>query len=277
MVLGTATTIVTRRCPGREQAYAVLSCPSRELHGVETTDTHTDTAAEVVVEDRPATLRPYRPADAPDIRRIWRATLAMGAPAPLAGRIVDRYEGLALDWYLDRENHDAGRADVVVVEQDGGVHGYALACLRAPHYDRWAARRAVRWGLRSLLAAPVVPAPVRRFTWLRVRDGLHAWRHQAPAPFPAHLHLNLEAGLRGDGIGHRLVGWMDRRVEAAGLAGFVGEVNVPAGGSIRAIEAAGAQVVDRVPNRTFSWLLGIPVERCMVARALDERTASVPR
>lgn len=239
--------------------------------------TLTDTAAPAVVEDLSTTLRPYRAGHASDVRRIWRATLAMGAPVAFSGQVVDHYEALALDWYLDPANHEAGRADAVVVEQDEAVRGYALACLDEGHFSRWATRRALRWGVRALATLPAQPPDVRMFVRLRVRDGLHAWRHQVPAPFPAHMHLNLDPEFRGGGIGHRLVGWMDRRVEAAGHDGFVGEVNVPVGGSVRAIEAAGARVVDRVPNRTFSWLLGVPVDRCVVARALAERTGTVPR
>lgn len=237
--------------------------------------TLTDAAATAVVEDLPATLRPYRAEHAPDVRRIWRATLAMGAPLAFTGGTMDRYESLALDWYLDPTNHEARRADAVVVEHGGAVRGYALACLDESHFVRWSARQAVRWGVRALVTMPAQPPDLRRFVRLRVRDGLYAWRHQAAPPFPAHMHLNLEPGLRGDGIGHRLVGWMDSRVEAAGLGGYVGEVNVPTGGSVRAIEAAGARVVDRVPNRTFSWLLGVPVDRCVIARALGERTETV--
>lgn len=241
------------------------------------TTTLTDAAAPVVAEDLPATLRPYRAEHAPDVRRIWRATLAMGAPVAFAGAVVDRYEALALDWYLDPRNHAARRADAVVVEQGGAVRGYALACLDEDHFARWSTRRALRWGARALATLPAQSCDVRRFVRLRVHDGLYAWRHQAPSPLPAHMHLNLDPELRGDGIGHQLVGWMDRRVDAAGFAGFTGEVNVPVGGSTRAIEAAGARVVHRVPNRTFSWLLGVPVERCVIARALDQRTATVPR
>ena len=239
--------------------------------------TLTDAPAPTVAEDLSATLRPYRAEHDPDIRRIWRTTLAMGSPVHFGGSAVDRYEALALDWYLDAGNYAARRADAVVVEQDGAIRGYALACLDDAHFGRWATRAALRWGARALATLPLQAADTRRFVRLRVRDGVHAWRHQVPSPYPAHMHLNLDPELRGDGIGHRLVGWMDRRVEAAGLAGFTGEVNVPEGGSTRAIEAAGAQVVDRVPNRTFSWLLGTPVDRCVIARALAKRTDTVPR
>lgn len=280
---------------------AVPSPSGRVLGGVEPTGTHTDAAAPVAVEDRPrhdvpcasaasgvgtavppvahlpAVLRPYRHAHAHDVRRIWRATLAMGSPVPFPLAEVATYESLALDWYLDPDNHAARRADAVVVEEDGVVRGYLLACLDEAHFQRWATRRAVRWATGAVLRLPRMSSDARRFVRLRVRDGLHAWRHQVAPPFPAHMHFNLDPQLRGVGIGHHLVGWMDRRVEAAGLAGYVGEVNVPHGGSLRAIEAAGAEVVDRVANRTFSWLLGTPVERCVIARPLARRTTTVPR
>lgn len=245
-------------------------------------NTHTETATTVVVEghpaaDLPAVLRPYSPEHAADVRRIWRTTLAMGSPIAFAYRDLQAYESLALDWYLDPANHDARRADAVVVEEDGDIRGYLLACLDEDHFSRWATRRAVRWGARSIARLPLMSKDARRFVRLRIRDGLHAWRHQAPSPYPAHMHFNLDPELRGVGIGHHLVGWMDRRVEAAGLGGYTGELNAPVGGSLRAIEAGGGRVVGRVPNRTFSWLLGAEVERCVIARSLAERTDTVPR
>lgn len=224
-----------------------------------------------------ARIRAYRTADDAAVRRIWRETVVLGAPTPFDVGEVATYERLCLDWHLDPANHEAGRADAVVVEQNGGVHGYLLACLDQAHFDRWSRRRAVRWALGAVAAMPRLSTAARRFVRLRVRDGLHAARHQPPPPFPAHMHVNLDPGLRDQAIGHQLVGWMDRRVERAGLAGYVGEVNVPEGRSLRAIEAAGARVVARVPNRTFSWLLGTRVDRCVIARDLALRTDAVPR
>ena len=229
------------------------------------------------VTDLPAAIRPYRPEHAGEVRRIWRETIALGSPIDFSYEDLASYESLSLDWYLDPANHDARRCDAVVVEEDGRVRGYLLACLDQQHFDRWCTRAGLRWGVRSALRLPLLSKHARMFVRRRIADGLHAFRHQAPAPFPAHMHFNLDPQLRGHFIGHHLVGWMDRRVAAAGLDGYFGEVNVPEGRSLRVFEDGGGRIVDRVPNRTFSWILGQHVERAVIARPLADRTDTVPR
>lgn len=225
-------------------------------------------SARTPAADRPCVIRPLRPGDGLEVCRIFRATIVLGRPLGLHYADVVSYERLCLGWYLT-----TGRDHARVVEQDGEIVGYLLACLDQPAYESWARRHAVRWAARSLwrLATGRLGADARRFVRLRVEDGLDAWRHAAPPPFPAHAHLNLDAGVRDAGIGHRLAAEMDDMVEAAGLDGWYGEINVPAGGSLDALEREGVVVVHRMPSRTFSWLLGTPVHRATVARALDAR------
>jgi hypothetical protein len=218
----------------------------------------------------PLELRPIRPGEEAEVRRIFRATLLLGRPLPIDTADLGSYESLCLSWYLEH-------GEVVVAVQDGRVRGYLLACLDQGAFDRWARPRALRWGLRSAgrIAAGRCRGDARRFAWNRIRDGLSAWQHAPPPVFPAHAHLNLDPEVRGASTGHRLVAMMDDLVEAAGLPGWFGELNVPEGGSLAAIERAGAVVVHRQPNRTFSWLLGVPVERATIARSLHRRTDSV--
>jgi len=69
-------------------------------------------------------------------------------------------------------------------------------------------------------------------------------------------------------VGHQLAAWMDERVRRAGLGGYMGEINVPDGRSLHALEAAGVRIVGRTRNRTLSRLVGVPVDRCRVSRDL---------
>lgn len=218
---------------------------------------------------RPFHIRPLRSGDGLEIRRIFRATIVLGRPLALEYADLVSYERLCLDWYLTH-----GRADARVVEQDGEVVGYLLACLDQPAYDEWIRRRAVRWAGRATyrLATARLRGDALRFAKLRAQDGLSAWQGAPPPPFPAHAHLNLSAHVRDGGVGHRLVAVMDDLVEAAGFPGWYGEINVPEGGSLRALERQGARIVHRMPNRTFTWALGTPVDRVTVARSLTERS-----
>ena len=217
-------------------------------------------------------IRPLRSGEQDEVRRIFRATLLLGKPLPFDDRTLASYERLCLDWYLKR-------GTVLVADVNGDVRGYLLACLDQPGYERWSRRRAASWGLRAgvRIAVGACRGPARRFAWLRIRDGLATVRGAPAAPLPAHAHLNLEPEIRAGTTGHRLAVAMDELVAAAGLPGWFGEMNVPPGRSLAAIERAGARATHRQPNLTFSWLLAEPVDRVTIVRALARRTDSVVR
>lgn len=235
-------------------------------------DVAPDTAASRGGADRDVRIRPVRSGEEDEVRRIFRTTLLLGQPLPFEDRTLSSYSRLCLDWYLTR-------GTVLVADVDGHVRGYLLACLDQPAYERWSRRRAATWGLRAAarIGIGACRGPARRFAWLRIRDGLATLRAAPAAPMPAHAHLNLDPQIRAGSTGHRLAAAMDALVEAAGLPGWFGEMNVPPGRSLAAIERAGAVVVHRQSNLTFSWLLASPVERATIVRALATRTDSVVR
>lgn len=215
-------------------------------------------------------VRPLRADDEPHVRRIFRETIAMGAPAVLPPAELTRYEQLCLGWYLANPQHS------LTVVEDGAVRGYLLACLDERSQSRWATRHAIRWGVGAAgrILAGRARGDARRFVWHRVRDGVAMVRNGPTPPYPAHAHVNLDPQLRGVSVGHRLLGMMDETVADAGLDGWYGEMNWPAGTSPAAVEAAGAVVVHRQRNHTLSWLTGQDVERATVARPLARRTDS---
>jgi hypothetical protein len=206
------------------------------------------------------------------VRRIFRATLAMGRPLPFDHPVLGSYEALCLDWYL---GPGAGSA-VVAADPDGTVRGYLLGCLEQRGYERWARRAALRWlaATAALAATGRLRGPAVTFVRLRIADGLAGLRQPAP-PHDAHAHCNLDADVRDLGTGHRLAGAMDRMVEQAGLPGWSGELNVPAGGSLEALLRQGAVEHGRMRNRTFSWLLGQPVDRVTLERTLAARAVAL--
>lgn len=217
---------------------------------------------------RPVTIRPLRPNDGLEIARIFRATLVLGRPLDLDYRELVEYQRLCLDWYLTE-----GRTTARVVEDGDRVVGYLLGCLDQAGYDRWVRAQAVRWAAAAALRAATfrLRPTARRFVTLRIADGLSSWWSAAGPPLPAHAHLNLTADVRDVGIGHRLAGAMDEMVEAAGMTGWFGEINVPRGASIEALTRQGARVVRATRSRTFSWALQTPVRRVTVVRRLADR------
>jgi GNAT superfamily N-acetyltransferase len=121
-----------------------------------------------------------------------------------------------------------------VAEADGRVVGYLTGCP-----DTAAFRRARRLRVTRPLQVAIAH---RRYAWnadarrvvalaLRLRRGaesrLDATRPGGdPHSYPAHLHMNVEAGYRGRGIGAALIERYTRDLRAAGVPGvhlFCGE------------------------------------------------------
>jgi hypothetical protein len=210
------------------------------------------------------TIRRLTPSVIPDVRRVFRETVALGRPLPFPVPGFAAYEQLCLGWFLG-----PGWEDAAVLDQDAVVRGYVLVCTDLPAYRRWAARAAAAWALRATarLAAGRLAPEAARFYRLRLLDGVQALKDGPAPPMPAVVHLNLDPGLRGGMEGLRLARHADRRCAEAGLPGWYGEVNAPVGGRAAGLRRGGFEVVHRAPNHTLSWLAGRPVERLTVVRA----------
>lgn len=217
----------------------------------------------------PPILRTARAADEAAIRRIFRSTLFgpllpatfAGLNEPSSAAIMRAYENLCLDWYFEHGS--------VIVADDGIVRGYLLACTDQRRYTRWVIGQSLTWALRSSIMAThrAIDPVVRHFVRLRIADGVASAVTFGPAnaPMPAHAHLNLSRGVRAAGYGRRLVRRMHQLTAEAGLEGWFGETNLPAGRSPRAFERHGAWIVARTRSRTASWAYGRDMERCTVA------------
>lgn len=263
-MMSRAATVIVISGDRRREVVASLPSPTGDALRAMDTTTHAPPPSAI----RPAVIRPLHRNDGLEVARIFRSTLALGRPLDLDYADLVEYQRLCLDWYLT-----VGREHARVVEQDGAVVGYLLACLDQDDFGTWVQRRALRWAAATAWRAATLrlTPTARRFAALRAADGLSAWWGDPGPPFPAHAHVNLTADVRDAGIGHRLAGTMDELVEAAGFDGWFGEVNVPQGTSLAAFARQGARVVRRVHSRTFTWALGTPVTRVTIVRTLADR------
>ena len=210
-------------------------------------------------------IRPLRNADERELRRVFRATIALGHPVsdqPGVDHALRPYERLCLGWYLG-----PGRRYASVLRDDDRVVGYALVCVDPEGFGRWQRHAAARY-LAHVVPRLVLrryPASVRRFYRLRLRDGWDLWRHtdDRVAGLP-HAHFNATAP--GGLPGRLLADHVDAVVAAAGFEAWYGEMNARAGRRVAALGRWGAEIVSRRPNATLTWLSGAPVERLTVLR-----------
>ncbi len=214
--------------------------------------------------------RPLLPTDDPELRRVFRATIALGHPVS-RGAPVDAalrpYERLCLDWYLR-----AGRAHACVLQDGEHVVGYALVCVEPDAFARWQQRAGAHFTAHVVprLLTRRYPASISRFYRLRLRDGWDMWRHpeHRVAGLP-HAHMN--ATTMGGLSGRLLADHVDAAVAAAGFESWYGEMNARTGRRVAALGRWGAEVVARRRNGTLTWLTGSPVERLTVLRRVSDR------
>lgn len=218
--------------------------------------------------------RRLRSGDDAAIRRVFRATLALGHPAPFgasAERALRPYERLCLGWYLN-----GGREAACVLTAGNRVAGYALVCLDPAAFARWQRRAGVRVSAYVMprLLARRYPDPIDRFYRLRLRDGWALWRHhENRVDGLPHAHMNA-CDTMGGLPGRLLADHVNAAVAAAGFPAWYGEMNARAGRRVAALSRWGAEIVARQPNLTLTWLAGAPVERLTVLRRVPDHRAA---
>jgi ribosomal protein S18 acetylase RimI-like enzyme len=159
-------------------------------------------------------IRPYRPADRAQVRRICHQTGFMGEPADWYWRDETSFANIWTGYYTDVEPESA-----FVVEDATGVLGYLLGCLdtsRAPSAQRAIVREIVR---RQLVFRPGTAAFFRRAIADVARDPRVGSGELDDPRYPSHLHIDLLPAARGRGAGRRL---MDAWFERLGVAGSPG-------------------------------------------------------
>ena len=153
--------------------------------------------------DGDAAIRPYRPGDRGAVRRVACETAD-------AGRPVERFFGdreLAAD-LLTRYYTDWEPGSLAVAEHGERVVGYLAGCLDTRRCRRVVARR-----LAPRIAARAACRGIfwSRDAWRLAGAALGAWRRGRRGErvsleaYPAHLHVNLLEGSRGQGLGRALV------------------------------------------------------------------------
>jgi ribosomal protein S18 acetylase RimI-like enzyme len=159
-------------------------------------------------------VRCCRPRDAEAVHRICVATGDAGEPADRILGDPDLIAYVFADPYLLLQPELA-----FVAEHHGAVVGYAVAALNSEEfYARWQ----LEWSPRFAATHPSGPETDTRSADSQLRAFLHRPRLMLPADrnrFPSHLHINLLAGARRQGMGRRLLGAVFGELMRAGSPG----------------------------------------------------------
>ena len=162
-------------------------------------------------------VRPYGPGDRAQVRQLCCETADRGKPVERFFPEREIFADLVLAYYTDYEPEATW-----VAESEGEAIGYLAGCLN--HRRCW---RTMIWRIipRAVFRTLRCGLWVSRQTWFLLGAGLKTtlrggfWRRVPLGRYPAHLHVNVQQGFRGQHVGRRLVEQFCEQVKAAHLAG----------------------------------------------------------
>lgn len=210
-------------------------------------------------------VRPYRSKDCSAIRRICCDTGFLGNPIEAIFSDREIFADLFTRPYLDYEPEHAW-----VAEADGRVIGYLLGSI-SPIFDYTLMYSGFQTTMKMILRAVTGryarhPRTKTFIRWLLTNGYREQPKHPGRA---AHLHLDIEKGYRGHGIGCRLWRAYETQLRSAGIedcygAFFSWSKRRPENGYRR----FGFSVFDRKPTTMFRPEIVDPVDVVCVQRKL---------
>jgi len=162
-------------------------------------------------------IRRYEPRDRAAVRRICCDTADAGRPVERFFPDREVIADLLTNYYMEFEPHST-----FVADGGAGPVGYLTGCLNTSRY-----LRIVKWRIAPVALAKALvrgtfwhPQTLRLF---RANIGMWLTSEYRSAPalgeYPAHLHVNVQDGFRGQRIGQRLVEAFFERARDAGVRG----------------------------------------------------------
>jgi len=167
--------------------------------------------------DTTAQIRPYEPRDRMALRQICSDTADAGQPIERIFPDREVFADLLTNYYTEFEPQS-----VFVADNAGEVVGYVTGSVDTKRFLRTMIWRIVPVVLVKALLRGTLwhPQTVRLF---RANIGLWLKSGHRTGPtmdnYPAHLHINLREGFRGQQLGRRLVEKFCNHARAAGARG----------------------------------------------------------
>jgi ribosomal protein S18 acetylase RimI-like enzyme len=214
----------------------------------------------------PFMVRPYEPADRPEVFRLMADTAFFGEPVEAFLEARELFCDAFCAYYTDLEPER-----VWVASLDGRAVGALLGCIDSR-------------GQRNRWRRQVLPVVVRRWLKGRYRVGPLTWRYilsqsvalmkgELPAadlkPYPAHLHINVEAGWRGQGLGKRLVTAFLQQIHEMGLPGVHLSTTSLNRSAIGLYKRVGFELLDARVTQAWGHWVKDPVENRLYGMGLE--------
>jgi len=204
-----------------------------------------------------AVVRHYRPSDREALHRIAGDTAFFGQPIETYLDDRGHFLDLFVAYYTDYEPNYAWVAEV-----GGQVVGYLTGCPDTARHRRVLLRHLLPRVLLRFLAGRY---RVGRRTWHYIgRLALAELRGEFPSPdlaaYPAHLHINVAAGWRGQGLGKRLMAAYLAQLRTEGVPGVHLETTTRNRAAMCLYRSFGFQLLAARRTRLWEGIIAEPVE-----------------
>ena len=216
-------------------------------------------------------IRPYRREDREAVFRVAADTAFFGEPVEYIMEDRRLFCDGFYAYYTDFEPEHGWVATV-----NGVVAGFLMGC--------WDTKKRDRAVIRYLLPEVVGKAITGRYrigklTWSYIwgvfKQSLQGIYNRKPHPldlnlFPAHLHVNLDSGYRGHGLGRRLMEAYLEQLRANKIPGVHLKTTNLNEAACKLYESMGFSLLSAYPEEIFNYVLGHRIEGRVYVMRLDE-------
>ncbi|MCR4407655.1 MAG: GNAT family N-acetyltransferase [Anaerolineae bacterium] len=218
-------------------------------------------------------VRPYRPEDRAGVRRVYADTAFFGEPVEAFFDDRELFADLGVSVYTDCY------ADYIfVADSQGEVVGYILG---SPAGDADVRAHAIKSLPRVLGRLVTGHYRIGRKTLIHV--GMNVWAglggellEVRSAAYPANLHINLEAGYRGQGLGMALIRAYLDKLRSGGVPGVHVVTTNRNEAALQLYRRAGFQLLQEKRTRMWQRYVDGEVRLMALGLRLNETPHSLP-
>jgi ribosomal protein S18 acetylase RimI-like enzyme len=212
----------------------------------------------------PVCIRSLNPSDASAVCRISADTARFGDPVESVLDDRDLFVDLFTGIYITQFPETCWVADA-----GGQVVGYLTGCLDSRAYDRLFRRNLLRVLLKVCLGRYRIGRRTLRTGLGFVCETLRRGPSPDLARFPAHLHINVLATYRGQGIGQRLITMYLAYCRESGIPGVHLRTSDQNTAAIYLYRKLGFETLFRFHSPYHSISNRRPIEAIVMGMALD--------